>query len=327
MIVLNSNQFYTGLTNLALVIKMYELVNNDKSERLINLFKTENLSYGDQKVFRALPFPTVGDYQEESTLLGNYTPSFIPRNSQSQEPVNVIEETLKIDQYKVIKSSYTRELLDFACKSEEGVNQFISHVMENIEAAKVDFLYDVILTDLFSRTFEVTRNVSQFDLTRATSAFELNTMEKMNQKYLTLALQKEIDAMQVYSTTYNEYGLKEAVNLSDLVLIIPQPFKNEGVVNLYAELLNSGVINQNLPRPELHTIPEVKIPQGSRDVAAFLMHKRAYQLFYNLVFMGNFFDVSNLRVNNFLHFWYGKGWLKHLPACQLKVVYNKTIGE
>ena len=305
---------------------MYELVNNDKSERLINLFKTENLSYGDQKVFRALPFPTVTDYQSNSSLLGDYTPSFIPRNSATQEPVNVVEETLEINQYKVIKSSYTREVLDFACKSEEGVNQFISHVMENMEAAKTDFLYDIIINDLFSRTFEVTREVSLFDTSEATSAFELNTMEKINQKYLTLALQKEIDAMQVYSTAYNDFGLKEAVSLSDLVLIIPQPYKNEGVVNLYAELLNSGVINQNLPRPELHTIPEVKIPQGKEDIAAFLMHKRSYQLFYNLIFMGNFFDPSNLRVNNFLHFWYGKGWLYQLPACVLKVNYNKTIG-
>lgn len=324
MITLNSNQYYTGLTNLALVIKMYELVNNDKSERLINLFKTENLSYGDQKVFRALPFPSVSDYEATSSLLGDHMASFIPRGQQN--PVNVIEESLKIDQYKVIKSSYTREILDFACTSEDGVNQFISHVMENMEAAKTDFLYDVIIADLFGRTFEVTREISLFKTDDATSAVELNTMEKLNQKYLTLAMQKEIDAMQVYSTTYNDYGLKEAVSLSDLVLIIPQPFKNEGVVNLYAELLNSGVINQNLPRPELHTIPEVKIPQNKKDIAAFLIHKRSYQLFYNLIFMGNFFDPSNLRVNNFLHFWYGKGWLKQLPACILKVKYDKTLG-
>ena len=41
-------------------------------------------------------------------------------------------------------------------------------------------------------------------------------------------------------------------------LVVFQPYKNEAVVNMFAELLNSGYISDNFPRPELITIPEEK---------------------------------------------------------------------
>ena len=55
------------------------------------------------------------------------------------------------------------------------------------------------------------------------------------------------------------------------------------------------------------------------------MHKKYIQLFYNMVFMGSFFDPSTLRVNNFLHFWYGLGQVDQLPAVKVEITKDKVI--
>lgn len=321
-ITLNSNMYYSGLTNLALFIKMYSLESISRSDALINSFMTETLSYGDTKIFRTLPLPEVGDYSKTSSLLSDHTATITINNVD----VNVIEDTIKIDKFKVIPSTYSREVLDMAVTSADGANTFISHVLHNMEAAKVDYLYNEIINKLFTNTYNATETITVFNTSDATSVTELDTMEKLNQKYIALGLQKVLDDMQVFSTSYNKYGLKQAVTLDDLRFVICQPFKNESVVNLMAELLKSNLISENFPKPDTITIPQLKIPENNDNVVGFIMHKKYIQLFYNMVFMGNFFDVSTLRVNNFLHFWYGLGQVDQLPAVKVVVSPSKTIG-
>lgn len=320
-ITLNSNMYYAGLTNLALFIKMYSLESVSRSDELINSFMTETLSYGDTKIFRTLPLPEVGDYSKTSSLLSDHTASITIDNVD----VNVVEDSIKIDKFKVIPSTYSREVLDMAVTSADGANTFISHVLHNMEAAKVDYLYDEIINKLFTNTYNKTETIHVFDTSDATSVVELDTMEKLNQKYITLGLQKVLDDLQVFSTKYNKYGLKQAVTLDDLRFVVCQPYKNEGVVNLMAELLRSNLISEDFPKPDSITIPELKIPENNETVVGFLMHKKYIQLFYNMVFMGNFFDPSTLRVNNFLHFWYGLGQVDQLPAVKVVIAKDKSI--
>lgn len=323
-IVLNSNSYYSGLTNLALFIKMYELESISKSDSLINSFLTETLSYGDQKVFRTLPLPEVQNYSKQSSLLSDYTAKITIDNVD----YNVIENAIKVDKFKLVPSSYTREILRMAVTDADGANTFISHVLHNMDAAKVDYLYDEIINKLFTNVYNATETIHIFNTESATSVEELDTMEKLNQKYITLGLQKILDNMQVFSTSYNkygQYGLKQAVTLDDLRFVICQPYKNEGVINLMAELLRSDLITESMPKPDTITIPELKIPAGNTNVVGFIMHKKYIQLFYNLVFMGAFFDPNTLRINNFLHFWYGLGQVDQLPAVKVIVAKDKTI--
>lgn len=317
---LNANEYYTGLTNLALYVHTFANNVSNRTASLIDTFTKEPVSFGDSKIFRSLPFPSVDDYSSNTSLLGNHTPSFTPTGEVA--PVNVIEEVISISNKKLIKNSYSIEHLKLAVTSDSGAADFIAVALENMQAAKNDYLYNLIVDKLYNNTYGTTEEVQLLDLSDITAPTELQAGAIINQKSISLAIQKVIDSMTHYATNFNKYGLKQSVNLSDLRLVVFQPYKNEAVVDLFAELLNSGIIADNFPRPELITIPETKAKESDDYDATFvavLMHKDALQLFYKFQFMGEFFDPSTLRVNNFLHFWFGLGQLEQLPTCLIKI--------
>ena len=317
---LNDNMYYTGLTNLALFIDMFATNKSNRTKTLIDEFTSEPVSYGDTKIFRSLPWPEISDYSPNSSLLENNTPSFTPRGES--ESVEVYEETISIEHYKLIKNTMFREVVKFAVTNEYGANQFVATVLSNIEAAKNDFLYDTIINELYSMDSYAEEEVELIDLSEVTQPSEIEAGTILNQKAISLAIQKVIDGMTHYTDLYNAPGLKQSVDLSDLRLVVFQPYKNKAVVDLYAELLNSGVINENFPRPTMVTIPEIKAKQCDNydsKVVGLIMHKKALQLFFGLVYMGEFFDPSVLRINNFLHFWYGLGSINQVPICRIKI--------
>ena len=325
---LNNNAYYTGLTNLALYIAMYTTNKSNRTAATIDKFTTEPLAYGDTKIFRSLPFPQVSDYSKTSSLLGDHTPSFTPTGEANA--VNVVEDVISINNRKIIKNSYSLKNLELAITSEYGANEFIAIALGNIEAAKNDFLYDLIVNKLYSSNYGKTSKIKLLDLTNITTPTEIQAGELINQKKISLGIQKEIDSFLHYSTGFNKYGLKQSVDLSDMRLVVFQPYKNEAVVNMFAELLNSGYISENFPRPELITIPEEKAKAATdydENYICVLMHKAAIQMFYKLLYMGEFFDVSTLRVNNFLHFWFGLGQVEQLPTCLITVDNDQTGGD
>lgn len=315
---LNDNQFYTGLTNLALYVAMYATNKSNRTKSLIDTFTTESLDYGDTKIFRSVPLPQVGDYSENSSILGNHTPQFVPTGGS--DPVNAIEETIKISNFKLIKNTINRYMLEMAVKSEYGISDFVAIVMGNIEAAKNDYLYDMLINQLFDATPGKTETVTTVSPGENPAPTELQAASTMNQKNIALKIQNVIDSLTHYSTGFNKYGLKQSVDMQDLRLIMIQPYQNQAVVDLFAQLLNSQYINEKFPQPDLLTIPELKASQATHydnKVIGFVMHKAAIQMFYKLVYMGEFFDPSTLRVNNFLHFWYGVGQVEQLPMVKI----------
>ena len=321
---LNDNDYYTGLTNLALYIAMYAVNKTNRSRSLIDDLTSEPLLYGDTKIFRSVPMPSVSTFnpKEDSTLLSRNVATFVPKGQS--DPKEFAEDKLSIDpkDKKIIRSTYNLAAMETAVKSEYGVNDFVSMVLSNIEAAKVDYLYDMIIDDLYSIIPEYTESVTLYDLSQQTLPSEIEAGEILNQKRITLACQKVIDSMTHFSTEFNGWGLKQAVDMSDLRMIVFQPYKNEAVTNLFAELLNSGYINDNFPRPQLITIPQTKAADATHydsKLVCLIMHKAAYQLSYKLQFNASFFDGSTLNVNNFMHFWYLRGWVKQLPVAAVKI--------
>lgn len=317
---LNNNEYYVGLTNLALYIAMYTTNRSDRTQSVINTFTTEPLEYGDTKIFRSVPFPEVSDYSKNSSLLENNVPSFVPTGET--DPVNAIEETISVDNFKLIKCTINKEHLKMAIKSEYGAGEFVAIVMSNIEAAKANFLYDLLINQLYDAEYCEEVEVELLDLTTQTLPSEIEAGEILNQKKICEALQKQIDSMTHYTNLFNKYGLTQSLNLSDMRLIVFQPYKNQAVNNLFSELLNSKYISENMPRPEMLTIPEQKCSEATHyndKYVCVLAHKNFIQIFFKLIYMGEFFDPSNLNTNNFLHFWYGLGQVKQLPNCLIKI--------
>lgn len=304
---LTDNEFFSGLTNLALFMRLYATNNSSEPNSFVESFMTDTLTTGNKKIFPYSTLPSVGNYSETSSLL-------------SVSKVTTGEEVIGISGKKVIKSSYSTYILDQAFTSESGMNNFIGYVLGQMESAKIDFLYDVIINDLFTKVISDTQlvDVGQYDATTATSFTELNNCNLINSKNVVKELQLVINNISVFNVAYNALGNKQALDLGDMRLIINEPYKTQQVVDLFATMLNSEYINSNFKKPTMLTIPSIKVPVNSDDVIGWLMHKNAYQMFYKFSFMGSFFDTSNLVINNFLHFWYGKGWLSNLPVVKFQ---------
>lgn len=315
-VVLTDNEFLTGLSNLALIVKNYATNDSGEPEKFVNSFLSENLPSGNTKIFTWSDLPTVTDYAEKSSLL-------------EVTKVKAGEEYLQITERKVIKSSYSRQILEMAFTSEDGMNEFIGYILGQMESAKINYLYNMIVSDLYAKSFtgaKQTHNIQQYDLSKATSFTELQNGRTINAENVYKEITFDINNIQVYSNNYNELNNTEAIDIGNVRLVLAEPFVTEQSINLYATLLNSKVLNEAFDKPQLLKIPQIKVPEASQtivkpgDMVGILMHRFAYQIFYKFTFMGSFFDESNLVVNNFLHFWFGKGWLKNLPAIRFNKI-------
>lgn len=316
-VILTDNEFLTGLSNLALLIKNYATNDSSEPEKFVNSFLSENLQNGNTKIFTWSDLPTVDDYSEESSLL-------------TVTKVKAGEEYLQITEKKVIKSSYSRQILEMAFTSDEGMNEFVGYILGQMESAKINYLYNMIVNDLYAKTFvgaKQTHNIPQYDLSKASTFTELQNGRTINAENVYKEITYDVNNIQVFTNEFNELNNTEAIDISNVRLVVAEPFITDQSINLYATLLNSKVLNEAFDKPQLLKIPQIKVPKASNEIKnpenliGILMHRYAYQVFYKFTFMGSFFDESNLVVNNFLHFWFGKGWLKNLPA----IKFNKTV--
>lgn len=312
VVVLTPNEAFTMLTNLALSIHLYPTNTSGKPREFLDMFMTETIENGNTKIFPASDLPEVFDYSETSSVTTVTKPT-------------VSESYLQITERKMVKSSFPTHILEMAFTSDSGMNQFIGYMLGQMEDARVNYMYDDIITQLFNRTLtgEQMQTVNLLQVP-ATGASDINDTELVNEKRITNAIQGVIDNIQVYTKQYNALGYTENVDLDDLVFLYCQPYYNNNVVNLVASLLNSGQIDKAYSRPKTITIPQIKIPSTSKNVIGILMHKKAFQAFYKFKTMLNFYDASNLYINYFLHFWYGRGYVAHLPM--IKFIANTPAG-
>lgn len=311
-ITLTDNEFFSGLTNLALFMRIYATNTSKKADDFVESFMTDILERGNQKLYPYADLPSVGNYSETSSLLTVTKPT-------------VGEEAIAITEKKVIKSSYSAAILDAAFTSEYGMNDFIGYLLGQMESAKTAYLYDVIINDIFTKNFgsgsgaqaKQLHNVDQISLTGLTSLADINGAKSYNAKELAVAMQDDIQNIQVYNDKYNFKGLKEAVDYKDLRVVLVAKYRYAEVMEVMASLLNSDVIDKDFEKPEVLIVPSIKVPENSEREVAWIMHKAFYQMFYKFVVNTSFFDASNLCVNNFLHFWYGKGFVEALPCVKL----------
>ena len=317
MITLTDNDFFTGLANLAIYMRLYSTTNGSMAQSFVDKFATETLDNGDTKIFPYADLPSVSNYSETSSLL-------------TVTKVTTGEETISITEKKVIKSSYSRQILEMAFTSDSGMNIFVGYLMGQMDSAKTKYLYEDIVNSFANISNTYLAGSSQ-DITiqitnpnSAATAQEKEFINLNNQKKVALAIQNYIQNIQVFSSNYNSKGLSEALDLSDLRLLVNGSWDNEQIINLFATLLKSEYIQNSFAKPEKLVVPSDYSIGGTANtpVVAFIMHKRFFQYFYKFTFMGSFFDVSNLVVNNFLHFWYGKGFLGYLPCVRISLQFN-----
>lgn len=318
-VVLTENEFMTNLCNFILFMKLYATNNNRRERTIVDSFATETITYGDSKYFPFSELPTVSNYSQTSSLLGNY------KTAQNKEILSISEK-------KLVRLTYVQQFVEMAFMNSTGTANFIAYMLGQMESAKENYMYKVIISDLFGWTPSVTAKAGTMVKTVPTLVIptsgvaDINATETYNQKKIELAMQNTIDSMSVFTDIFIDIdngtgddatNFQTAFELDDLVFIGNAKYLNERVTNLMATLLKSSEIDSNFRMPKTLKIPEISIPAAQNKFIGFIAHKNWYQWFYKFTFMGTFFDASNLFNNNFLHFWYGKGFLKNLPVCKL----------
>lgn len=318
MIVLNSNEYFTGLVNFILFMRLYATNTSKKEKTITDVLCTETLEYGDRKAFPFAELPKVEDYSLTSSLL-------------TDKPIKYSQEFIGNPIKKKISLSRIEPYLKMAMMDSNGMSAFVAYILGLMESAKEDYLYGEIMKDLIGWTPTVTANkemVQNISLRKAAagdSAVETNAIELLNQKNIELAWQKAFDDFSIYTDVFididNTTGgtnFKTAIDMKDLIFIGNAKYLNERVVNLMATMLKSEDIDKNFKRPTVLKIPErTFIQNNGESIIGFVAHRHWYQWFYHFIFMGNFFDIDTVRIKNVLHFWYSKGILKNLPVMKL----------
>lgn len=326
MITLNSNEYFSGLENFIVFMRMYATNTSKREQRLVDVFCTDTLSFGDQKVFPFAELPKVGDYSTTSSLLSDasikYNEEFIGDPIKKKIPLTTIEAYLKM-----------------AMINATGMGNFMGYVYGLMDSAKYDYLFWEIMKDLISWTptnsagKKMVQTIELYDTSKATTAVEENAQELLNQKKIEQLWQKSFDDFSLFTDlfidinnktgTTDETNFKTALNLEDLIFIGNAKYLNERVVNLMATMLRSGEIDKNFRHPDTLKVPQLVFDNNNAsNCIGFVAHKYWYQWFYHFTFMGSFFDPDTVRLKRILHFWYSKGRLKNLPAMRLNSTFK-----
>ena len=321
-IVLTANQYFSGLVNFILFVRMYATNTSKRQRTLTDVLASETLAYGDKKAFMFASLPTVEDYSTTSSLL-------------SDKSIKYSEEFIGDPIKKKISLTYIKPFLAMATVSSSGMSMFVSYILGLIESAKEDYLYNEIMKDLLTWAPTVTQNkemdkvVNLIDSSSASSAVELNAIELQNQKRIEKTIQKTVDDFSIFTDVFIDVSntdgtnFKTALDLKDLIFIGNARYLNDKVIDLMATMLRSEYISSNYKTPATIKIPERTFVANSKnDVIGIICHRSWYQWFYHFLFTGGFFDPDTVRNKNILHFWYSKGRLKGLPASRISASYQ-----
>lgn len=323
-ITLNANDYFTGLVNFILFMRLYATNTSRKQKSIVDVFATDTLEFGDRKAFPFAELPKVEDYSLTSTLL-------------SDKPIKYSEEFIGNPIKKKISLSRVEPYLKMAMMSSGGMKTFVSYILGLMESAKENYLYNEIMVDLLTWTptnsagKEMDKSVNLIETSGISDAVQLDAAETINQKRIELSWQKTFDDFGIFTDVFididngsgdNATNFMTSMRPEDLIFIGNAKYLNERVVNLMATMLKSDVIDKDFRRPYVLKIPQRTFDANNKsNVIGFVAHKHWYQWFYHFNFMGSFFDPDTVRIKNILHFWYSKGRLKNLPASRLTANY------
>ena len=318
-IILNENEFYTGLVNFILFMRLYATNTSKRQKSIIDVFCTETLEYGDRKAYPFAELPSVTDYSTTSSLLSN-------------SPIHYSEEFIGDPIKKKIPLSRSEPFAKLAMMSSSGMSAFISYILGLMESAKEDYLYNEIMQDLISWTptnstgKKMVQTLNLRGIKAGTAASEEQAAYSLNQRDIQLAWQRLYDDFSLYTDLFididnngsTKTNFKTAMNKDDLIFIGNAKYLNEQIIDQLVVFLKSNLIDEKFTHPHILKVPEKTFEDNEADnIIGFVAHKHWYQWFYHFNFMGSFFDPDTLRIKNVLHFWYSKGRLKNLPASKL----------
>ena len=256
---LTDNEYFAGLTELACYMSMEKDLNDFSAFSNFNeIWKEDDLNFGGYKIRTHVKLPEIKDYQEESTLLKVTKP--------------MIEQVSYTFNYKkMIPISYSQELLKASFLNGDGINVFVSYVMQQVNNACQVFIFDEIIKTCLNGSATRLQILEDTSTDFSESKINMNA-RRISGAVKTLAFNKETPITEV------------------VIVCTPAAYaRNFSNYELYTNPINTRI--------------EVISHEQLNDDVIYVIPKQHIVYFYALNFSGSFFDPSNLMVNNFVHFW------------------------
>lgn len=256
---LTDNEYFAGLTEVACYMSMEKDLNDFSAFSNFNeIWKEEDLNFGGYKIRTHVMLPEIKNYQEESTLLKVTKPT-------------VQQVSYTFNHKKMIPISYSQELLRASFLNADGINSFVSYVMQQVNNACQVFIFEEIIKVCLNGSPDILQILEDNSVDFSESKINMNA-RRIAGAVKTLAFNKETP-------------------ITDVVIVCtPTAYaRNFSNYELYTNPINTRI--------------EVIAHEELNDDIIYIIPKQHIVFFYALSFSGSFFDPSNLMVNNFIHFW------------------------
>lgn len=323
-ITLPVNKWLSALTALIIFTQVAMGFTGVETNELLSSCEDVNVPNGNGKLVLSADVLDVDNYSATSSLLTVTNPT-------------VAEEYLTVDNFKVIPLSLNEYLLKQSFTDESTSANFAGYLMSIMKTTKDIHLYKALIA-----TFEawepevatqeiVTIEVEQYDTSTVTAlniGF-INELKTLNANNIYNAILDLMNNMTAPTADYNEQGFTQMLSKVDLKFTMNSKFNNQLLINSLATLLNSDKItsaennvNKHIIIPKNQFTGLVETGKTNAEyLIGFVSHlkKVQYGYFYNLA--TQFFDGSNLFLNNWLHFAYYMGTFKAYPMVKLIAKY------
>lgn len=245
---------------------------------------------------------------------------------------NVAQETILIDEYKVIPISVAEILSRDAAVRGETISDFMSFVMGLLEDTAQFNLFDVcnaLYQDWVPGQASQTIYVDQINTEGLTGA-DLNAALIWNANNIAKTMRKTLNNMKIKNSKFTDVEEYEDVNTGDtakvvsalkrdnLKLVANDKYWTDFMASSMASLYHSEKIGEMIPGERFVLLPEDAMAEKNSDVIAWLSAKEKFALadFYRVTL--SIKDPSTLYENTFYHYSYGAGVFTYAPGVVFK---------
>lgn len=298
---LNQNEFLSNLVNLVVETRVNATTNGKRINDLIDFCLTDTIEYGEGKLLISVDTLKVSEYSQTSSLLTNELPI-------------VDEQVIETTDRKFIHLTLNRYLMKGAFANEYSLSEALAVIESMLEKTKNIYMYRKIVEAFENWTSPVETQTVTIDIvnTSTLSGSAKLEQDKANAIKIYENVRKYALNMQTPSRKYNELGYEEMYNANDLGFIVNEKYDTYMNTYAYASLLNSDKLNNIQLYDKSIILPTDQINEGNINTIGWLCSKYKYQIAPRFMVSGSFEDISNLNIQDFLHFWLNSGFAKGL---------------
>lgn len=306
---LNQNEFLANLVNLVVETRVNVTTNGRRINDLIDFCLTDTIEYGDGKMLISVDTLDIKDYSQSSSLLTNELPT-------------IDEQVLETTDRKFIHVTLNRYIMKGAFANEYSLSEALAVIEGMLEKTKDIYMYRKIVKAFENWSSNVNTQIVSIDIvdTSTLTGSAKIDQDKANAIKIYTAIRKYALNMQTPSRKYNELEYEEMYNADELGFVVTEKYDTYLNTNAYASLLNSDKLNNIQLYGKSIILPSDQVDEANEKTIGWLCSEKKYQIAPRFMVSGSFEDISNLNVQDFLHFWLNSGFAKGLAM--IKFVVN-----